>query len=214
MRRVTVQLLIFLHGLGQTPPMWQEQVTALPAGTKAVAPWLDGLRPGSSDGFELGRAADAVLAQLNRFGVDQVGLVGTGLGAAVAIAAAGRSPEAVSHLVLSDLIPRTPKLAGALQRLAVRAMPAATLAESGLDRARMIELMKIAAGIDVRQWLPAITANTLLIGGSRNAPGVAAARELAGEIAGARFELVGTAGACVPSEAPAEFNRLLYDFLG
>ncbi|NMD46435.1 MAG: alpha/beta fold hydrolase [Propionibacterium sp.] len=210
---MSVPLLVFLHGLGQTPQSWQDQITALPAGTRAVAPWLEGLRPGRPADFDLEKAADAVLAQLNRFGVDRAALTGSGLGAAVAIAAAGRSPDAVSHLVLSDPMPRTPRLAGALQRLAVRAMPAGRLADAGLDRSRMIELMKVASGIDVRRWLAAVTARTLVVAGSQPAI-VAAARELADGIPEARLETVPEAGAFVPQEAPATFNELLYEFLG
>lgn len=210
---MSVPLLVFLHGLGQTPQSWQDQITALPSGTRAVAPWLEGLRPGRPADFDLEKAADAVLTQLNRFGADAMALAGSGLGAAVAIAAAGRSPDAVSHLVLSDPMPRTPKLAGALQRLAVRAMPAGRLADAGLDRSRMIELMKVASGIDVRRWLPAVTARTLVVAGSQPAI-VAAARELADGIPGARLETVSDAGALVPQEAPAAFNRLLYEFVG
>lgn len=208
-----VPLLVFLHGLGQTPQLWQEQVTALPAGTKAVAPWLDGLRPGPEVDFDLACAADAVLGQLNRFGVDQAALVGTGLGAAVAVTAAGRSPGAVSHLVLTDVLPRIGRMAGGLQRMAVRAMPSVKLAEAGLDRGRMLALMKAASAIDLRQWTPQVSAPTLIVGGSGNPPGVTAGRELVGAIAGARFELIGRAGACVPVDAPADFNALLYDFL-
>ena len=210
---MSVPLLVFLHGLGQTPQSWQDQITALPAGTRAVAPWLEGLRPGRPADFDLEKAADAVLAQLNRFGLDRAALTGSGLGAAVAIAAAGRSPDAVSHLVLSDPMPRTPRLAGALQRLAVRAMPAGKLADAGLDRARMIELMRVASGIDVRRWLPAVTARTLVVAGSQPAI-VAVARELADGIPEARLETVPEAGAFVPQEAPATFNELLYEFLG
>lgn len=210
---MSVPLLVFLHGLGQTPQFWQDQVTALPADTRAAAPWLDGLRPGASNAFDAPRAADAVLAQLNRFGVDQVALVGSGLGAAVAVLAAGRSPEAVSHLVLSDVLPRTPKLTGALQRMAVRAMPKAKLADAGLDRARMVELMKLAAGVDVRSSLPLVTARTLVVAGASNPVGVSAARELAAGIEGSQVEVVAGAGLSVPVEAAAEFNRLLYVFL-
>lgn len=210
---MSVPLVVFLHGLGRTPQFWQDQVSALPPGTGAVAPWLDGLRPGGSDGFELTRAADAVLGQLNRFGVDQVALVGSGLGASVAVAAAGRSPAAVSHLVLTDLLPRTAKLAGGLQRLAVRAMPTAQLAEAGLDRGKMLAMMKASASVDLRALLPQVTAQTLLLGGSGNPAGVTAARELAAGIAGARVEVIGRAGGSVPTEAPQEFNQLLYDFL-
>ncbi len=210
---MSVPLLVFLHGLGQTPPFWQDQVTALPDGTKAVAPWLEGLRPGRPGDFHLERAADAVLAQLNRFGVDRVALAGTGLGAAVAVAAAGRSPDAVSHLVLSDLQPRATKLAGLAQRLAVRAMPAGRLADAGLDRPRMLRLLKAASGIDLRPWLGAVTAPALLIAGSLDAAGSTAARELAAGLGEARVEVVPDAAAPVPTEATEQYNRLLYDFL-
>lgn len=210
---MSVPLLVFLHGLGQNPPFWQDQVTALPAGTRAVAPWLEGLRPGKFGDFDLERAADAVLAQLNRFGVERVALAGTGLGAGVAVAAAGRAPDAVSHLVLSDLQPRSPKLAGLAQRLAVRAMPAGRLADAGLDRARMLRLVKAASGIDLRPWLGAITAPTLLIAGASDAAGTAAARELAAGLTDARVEVIPGATAPVPTQATEQYNRLLYDFL-
>ncbi len=208
-----VPLLVFLHGLGQNPPFWQDQVTALPTGTRAVAPWLEGLRPGKPGDFDLERAADAVLAQLNRFGVERVALAGTGLGAGVAVAAAGRAPGAVSHLVLSDLQPRSPKLAGLAQRLAVRAMPAGRLADAGLDRARMLRLVKAASGIDLRPWLGVITAKTLLISGASDAAGTAAARDLAAGLGDVRVEVIPGAAAPVPTQATEQYNRLLYDFL-
>lgn len=210
---MAVPLLVFLHGLGQTPQYWQDQVTALPAGTKAVAPWLEGLRPGRPGDFDLDRAADAVLGQLNRFGVDAVALAGAGLGASVAVAAAGRSPAAVSHLVLTDVPPKAPKLAGLVQRLAVAAMPKGRLADAGLDRARMLKLVRAASGIDLGRWLPAITARTLLVAGADDAAGVRAASDLAAGVAGARLETLTGQGADLPRTAAAEFNAGLYGFL-
>ncbi|MCW3157062.1 alpha/beta fold hydrolase [Micropruina sonneratiae] len=208
-----VPLLVFLHGLGQTPPYWQHQVTALPAGTRAVAPWLEGLRPGRPGDFDLDRAADAVLGQLNRFGVDQVALAGAGLGASVAVAAAGRSPAAVSHLVLTDVPPKAPKLAGLVQRLAVLAMPKGRLADAGLDRARMLALVRAASGIDLGHWLPAVTARTLVLAGAADQAGARAASELAGRISGARLETIAGEGADLPRTATAAFNDALYGFL-
>ena len=119
----------------------------------------------------------------------------------------------MSHLVLTDLLPRTAKLAGGLQRLAVRAMPTAQLAEAGLDRGKMLAMMKESASVDLRALLPQVTAQTLLLGGSGNPAGVTAARELAAGIAGARVEVVGRAGGAGATAAPHEVNQLLYDFL-
>lgn len=208
-----VPLLVFLHGLGQTPPYWQDQVTALPAGTRAMAPWLEGLRPGRPGDFDLDRAADAALGQLNRFGVDQVALAGAGLGASVAVAAAGRSPAAVSHLVLTDVPPKAPKLAGLVQRLAVLAMPKGRLADAGLDRARMLALVRAASGIDLGHWLPAVTARTLVLAGAADQAGARAASDLAGRISGARLETIAGEGADLPRTATAAFNDALYGFL-
>lgn len=208
-----VPLLVFLHGLGQTPQTWQEQVTALPAGTKAVAPWLEGCRPGASVPFEVGRAADAVLAQLNRFGVDQVALCGTGLGAVVATEAAIRSPQAVSHLILHAGVVHTPRLAATVQRLALKAIPAARFAEAGVDRAKLNALLDALFAVDFRGRLGAITAKTLVVQGEADKANAPAAAALAGGIPGARLASVPGAGPAVYAEASGAFNGLLYGFL-
>ena len=61
-----MRLLALLHGLGQTPQSWQDQVTAMPAGFKAVAPWLKGTRPGRAEEFSVEGAADDVLALMEK----------------------------------------------------------------------------------------------------------------------------------------------------
>ena len=58
----------------------------------------------------------------------------------------------------------------------------------------------------LRRGRPMAQAPALVVAGSGNPPGVTAGRDLAGAIAGARFELIGRAGACAPLDAPAEFN--------
>lgn len=214
MGAMSAPLLVFLHGLGQTPQFWQDQVTSLPPGLKAVAPWLEGLRPGQPRDFDLDVAADAALAQLNRHGVDQVALVGSGLGASVAVAAAGRSPAAVSHLVLTGVQPRPPRMAGLAQRLAVQAMPKARLADAGLDRARMLRLVKAASGIDLRPLLPAITASVVVVAGADDPAYLQAAKQLADGLSGGRLEVLDGAGAEPSLDAPTAFNDLLYGFVG
>ncbi len=208
-----VPLLVFLHGLGQTPQSWQDQVTALPSGTRAVAPWLEGCRPGASGRFEVPKAADAVLAQLNRFGVDQVALCGSGLGAVVAVEAALRSPEAVSHLAVFGGVIHTPRWAATLQKATMKAMPAARFAEAGIDRTRLTELLDALAGVDFRHRLGGVRARTLVVRGERDAAGAAAAQGFASGIPGARLSVVPGAGALVNLDAPTAFNEALYGFL-
>ena len=76
-------LLVLLNGIGDMPQVWQDQVTSLSPGYKAVAPWVRGTRPGRNETFEMDAAADDVLALLNQHGVEQMDVCGLGLGAMV-----------------------------------------------------------------------------------------------------------------------------------
>ncbi|MBK8461198.1 MAG: alpha/beta fold hydrolase [Micropruina sp.] len=180
---------------------------------KAAAPWVDGFRPGAQAPFDLGRAADAALAQLNRFGLDSMALCGLSLGAVVATEAAIRSPDAVSHLVLAGGQVKPPKLAMAAQSLALRAMPAAAFADSGIGKPALLETLRAIGRVDFRASLVQITARTLVLCGEQDKANLPAAEQLAAGIRGARLELIPGAGASVFTEAPAVVNELLYDFL-
>lgn len=208
---MSVPLLILLHGLGQTPQTWMDQVTAMPPATKAVAPWLEGCRPGALKAFSMTAAADAALAQLNRFGVDQAAIMGTGLGALVALEAAIRSPGAVSHLVLEGAVSHTPRFAGSLQRATARAVPPPP--NSGLDRERLISLVDAITRFDARDRLCSVTASTLLLHGAEDQAGASAAEAVAAGLAQARIVAVAGAGSQPHLEAAEEFNQVAYDFL-
>ena len=205
-------LLVFLHGLGQTPQAWQDQVTALPPGVKAVAPWLKGTRPARDDQFSVAGAADEVLRLLNQHGVERMALVGVSLGAVVALDAAVRAPDTISHLVLASGQIK-PAAGLKMQRLAFRLMPAARLRAAGVDKPRLLQAMDQLAAIDYTHRLDAVTARTLVLAGAEDRPGLPAARALAAGIKNARLELIPGAAQAPHTEAPATFNELLYSFL-
>lgn len=207
------RLLVLLHGLGQTPQSWQDQVTELPAGFKAVAPWLKGMRPGRDEQFSVPTAADDVLALLNQNGVEQMSLVGVSLGAMVAMDAAIRAPQTVSHLVLAAGQVNPPRSVMRMQRLAFSLIPARRLAALGVEKKRFLQALDAAAQIDYRSQLGAITARTLVLVGSTDKANRPAAEDLAAGIPGARLEIVEGAGHQVNTDNPAVFNRLVYDFL-
>lgn len=208
-----MRLLALLHGLGQTPQSWQDQVTAMPAGFKAVAPWLRGTRPGKAQEFTVEGAADDVLALLNQHGVDQMSLVGVSLGAMVALDAAIRSPENVSHLVLVAGQVNPPKSVMRAQRLIFSLMPARRLAAMGVEKKRFLQALDQAAGVDYRSRLGRVTAKTLVIVGSQDKANQQAARDLAAGIPGARLEVLPGAGHQPNVEAPDAFNALVWPFL-
>ena len=208
-----MRLLALLHGLGQTPQSWQDQVTAMPAGFKAVAPWLRGLRPGRAQEFSVEGAADDVLALLNQHGVEQMSLVGVSLGAMVALDAAIRSPETVSHLVLAAGQVNPPRSVMRMQRLVFSMVPAKRLASMGVEKKRFLQALDQAATIDYRSRLGLVTARTLVIVGADDKANLTAARDLAVGIPGARLEVIPGVGHQPNVEDPAAFNALVWPFL-
>ncbi|MBB1494205.1 alpha/beta fold hydrolase [Propioniciclava sp. MC1595] len=208
-----MRLLALLHGLGQTPQSWQDQVTAMPAGFKAVAPWLRGLRPGRAQEFSVEGAADDVLALLNQHGVEQMSLVGVSLGAMVALDAAIRSPETVSHLVLAAGQVNPPKSVMRMQRLVFSMVPAKRLASMGVEKRRFLQALDQAATIDYRSRLGQVTARTLVVVGADDKANLTAARDLAAGIPGARLEVIPGVGHQPNVEDPAAFNALVWPFL-
>ena len=208
-----MRLLALLHGLGQTPQSWQDQVTAMPAGFKAVAPWLRGLRPGRAQEFSVEGAADDVLALLNQHGVEQMSLVGVSLGAMVALDAAVRSPGNVSHLVLAAGQVNPPKSVMRMQRLVFSMVPAKRLASMGVEKRRFLQALDQAATIDYRSRLGLVTARTLVIVGADDKANLTAARDLAAGIPGARLEVIPGVGHQPNVEDPAAFNALVWPFL-
>ena len=208
-----MRLLALLHGLGQTPQSWQDQVTAMPSGFKAVAPWLKGTRPGRDEEFSVQGAADDVLALLNQHGVEQMSLVGISLGAMVALDAAIRAPENVSHLVLAAGQVNPPKSVMRAQRLVFSLMPAKRLASMGVEKKRFLKALDQAATVDYRSRLKDVTAKTLVLVGAHDKANLAAARDLAAGIPGARLEVIPGAGHQINIEAPQQFNDLVWPFL-
>ncbi len=208
-----MRLLALLHGLGQTPQSWQDQVTAMPSGFKAVAPWLKGTRPGRDEEFSVQGAADDVLALLNQHGVEQMSLVGISLGAMVALDAAIRAPENVSHLVLAAGQVNPPKSVMRAQRLVFSLMPAKRLASMGVEKKRFLKALDQAATVDYRSRLKDVTAKTLVLVGAHDRANLAAARDLAAGIPGARLEVIPGAGHQINIESSQQFNDLVWPFL-
>lgn len=209
-----MSLLVFLHGLGQLTTVWQDQVTAMPSGVQAVAPWITGLKPGDDSAFDLARAADDVLGQLNVFGVEEMAICGVGLGASVALEAAIRSPECVSHLVLAAP-PSAPasKLARKAQLLALKAAPRSRFAAAGLDKAKAVAIFQQLLSIDLRGQLGGVSAKTLVVVGDRPGVDQKLATDWIAELPNARLLILPGTGVSPNTEAPAAFNEALYDFI-
>ncbi len=206
--------VMFLHGVGGSPLSWEEQVAKLPPDLPARAPWLRGLRPGSSERFTLADACADILMTAQLEGLERVALVGHSLGAMVALQCAIDQPEMVSHLVLVAGQARPPRSAMTLQRWALKLVPARRLANQGVSKDKLMEALGDAGRFDASGSLSQVACPTLVVCGSRDRVNLPASRLFEAQIPGARLEIVDGAGHDVMREAPAAFNALLFDFIG
>lgn len=208
-----MKLLVFLPGLGQTPLTWQDQVVDLPDGWKAVAPWLKGTRPNKPADFTFASAADEALALLLPQGVDAAAYCGASVGASVALTAAVRAPDAVSHLVLTGAQVSPSRGAILAQRAGIRLTPKRRLAALNVDKERLLSVLDELASLDLSGHLREVVAPTLVIAGGRDPRAVKEAQELVSALPNATLEVVPDAAADVHLEQPKRFNELLYGFL-
>lgn len=204
--------VILLHSAGRSPQMWQDQVEAIGSSTQLVAPWLAGLRPGRAGELSLAGGAAEVISTMDRYGIERARLVGHQFGAMVALEVAATEPGMVAGLVLSAaaLAPSRPALA--IQKAVIRLLPKSALAGSGATKADLLRALDVMAATNLGDRLDRITAPVLIIAGSSDQTN-AAGRQLADTLPRGEYVELPGAGPNPNVDAPAEYNRLLLEFL-
>jgi pimeloyl-ACP methyl ester carboxylesterase len=224
-----IEAVVLVHGLAGSSRWWAHTVPALARRYHVIVPDLIGFgrtrRPGRVLP-SMGDVARVLAAWLERLGVPRCHLVGHSMGGQIALHFAARAPERVRRLVLVDAagIPRPIDARSVVQFLAGIA-PVSSWGSPGFLsviardalKAGPITLLQAAHHIladDVRTLLPHIRAPTLVVWGAldRWVP-VAHAHELAAGIADARSVVLDGAAHNPMVDRPAEFNRLVLDFL-
>lgn len=204
--------LFLLSGVGQMPWDWEDFLTAFGYDRPIQAPWLKGIRPGSTNRLLLEDMSDAVAQDAALQGYEQVDLVGLSLGAMVALGTAIRHPEQVRSqvLVAGQLSP--PRSVMRAQRFALRFVPANRLPQ-GFDKKRVRDLFTSLAEVDLEPLLDRVTARTLVVVGERDKPNLPASHQLAEKIDGAEHLVIPGAGHQVNLEKPKELANAVRDFL-
>lgn len=205
------ELAVFLHGLGQTPQTWQDQVKDLPSDLPAAAPWLRGLRPGSPHSFSLRDSAAEVSSAITMHGADRAYVIGVSLGAMVALQAA-LDDERVAGLVLAAPQANPPRWVMKAQGMALRAVSRRRLAAQGLDKDAMLHVFRAMAETDFSDRLGEVGAPALVLCGAADRANQPASRRIAAEVPGARLEII-DGGHQLNIDNVERFNALAFEFI-
>ena len=205
--------VVLLHSVGQMPTMWQSQVEALGAGTKAVAPWIDGLRPGRPREVSLTRAAAGLISTLDLNGIRRARVVAHQFGAMAALQAAADEPGRIERMVLSGVIALPGRMALAAQKAMIKLMPAARLAEVGATKEDLLRALEVMAQADFTSRLREITASTLIVCCDADQAGQAYAQALTQGLPDAELKLVPGVGPSPMTAAEAAYNEAMVEFL-
>lgn len=205
--------LVLLHGVGQSPIVWQDFVSAFGAGRSLHAPWLPGLKPRDTQRFSLDDAAHGIVRDLQLQGLRQVDILGVSVGASIALRIAATEAGMVRRLVVSSPLVRPTAWALRMQRAAIRVVPESRLVDAGVDRRRMMALINSLKGFDGTEQLSGVAAPTLVVAGARDKAGTAASTALRALLPNGSFETIPGAGAVLNTEAPRELAALAHAHL-
>ncbi len=220
--------MVLLHGLSGSRRWWRYTIPALTPGYRVHVPEMIGYgrSRGATRHPTLPEMAGLLVRWLDAVGIDRTHFVGHSMGAQVGVHLAGRWPERVGRLVLSDAAGIPHPLDAAALRVVAREFMAprtwgrptflATIATDAL-RTGPRTLLRDIRGImadDIRPLLPRVTAPTLLLWGEHDPiTPVADAEAIARLMPRARLVVVEGASHNPMADRPAAFNRELLGFL-
>lgn len=228
--------IVFLHGVGSDKSVWRPQLAHF--GPGAVA--FDYPGYGESD-FQPNATRDdfaaAILSAMDALGIGSAHICGLSLGGVVAVAMHALAPERCSSLILADTFAVHPDGRAIYERSVAASEDLRALAEARVDsllapgtladvRTEVVETMaridpaayRVGAEAvwlaDQQDRAAAIDVPALVICGAedRITP-PALSEQLAAMIPGSRLEIIPGAGHIANFERPAEFDRIVEDFV-
>jgi pimeloyl-ACP methyl ester carboxylesterase len=100
-----------------------------------------------------------------------------------------------------------------MQKLAMRLVPEAKLLDAGVSRPRMLAVLEALKGFDGTESVRQVAAPTLVVAGSKDRAGLAAAQQLVSLMSAAELSVIDGAGSVLNADAPRELADLTEDFL-
>ncbi|MDO5645452.1 MAG: alpha/beta fold hydrolase [Dermabacter sp.] len=211
----TATTVVFLHGLGEGPEVWDHQLAHLPSDLRGLSLHMPGFDPAAPPltPFTLAASAEALATELDRRQIRRAHLCGLSLGAMLALQFAMRRPDRITSLTLAAPQAKPPRALMAVQSGILRLIPARFLPAGSPPKPLLLEVLADAARTDLTPDLASIHAPTLVLCGQKDRANLPAARRIAHAISGARLHVLEGAGHLSHLEAPEAFSRELHAFL-
>ena len=231
--------IVFLHGVGSDKSVWRPQLEHFGRTRRAVAfdyPGYGDSAP-APEGTTRDDYAAAILAAMDGLGIERAHICGLSLGGVVAIAMHHLHAPSCASMILADTFAIHPEgqaiydrsLAGSIDLRSMAEARVDVLLAQPADPAVRTDVLETMARIDPAAyrigaeavWLAdqsfracAIQEPTLVLCGSEDmVTPPALSRELANLIPQASLKLIEGAGHISNLERPAEFNRLVDEFI-
>ena len=229
----------FLHGVGSDKSVWAPQLAHFGRSRRAVAFDYPGYGDSDPAPEETTRDdyAKAILAAMDSLDIERAHVCGLSLGGVIAIALHSLAADRCASLILADSFAMHPDGHGIYERSLAGSTNLRAMAEARVDfllaagapddvRAEVVETMsridaaayRIGAEAvwlaDQRKRAAAIDVPTLVIVGEEDrATPPELSKQLADLIPGARLESIAGAGHISNLERPAEFDRIVEEFI-
>lgn len=231
--------IVFLHGVGSDKSVWAPQLAHFGRSRRAIAFDYPGYGDSASapEGTSRDDFAEAIFAGMDSLGVEQAHVCGLSLGGVIAIAMHAAAPDRCKSLILADSFAVHPDGPGIYERSLAGSANLRAMAEARVDfllaagalndvRREVVETMskidpaayRIGAEAvwlaDQTDRVAAIDVPTLVIVGEEDrATPPQLSEDLAALIPDARLEMIPGAGHIANLERPAEFDRIVEEFI-
>lgn len=210
----SVESVVFVHGVGEGPDVWDAQRAALPPGFDGVAvDVFNSAGSSAASAFSLERAAASVVNELDRAGIEQAHVCGLSLGAMIALQLALDHPTRVRSLTLAAGQVKPPRLLMGVQSAVMRVLPSSVFERNGAAKEVVLPVLRAVGRVDFSDRLASVAVPTLVLCGSKDRANLPAARKLARGIRDAHLHIIPGAGHRLHVQAPDEFSHALGAFL-
>ncbi len=200
---------IYLHGLGQTPTVWENTVMGLDSAENIVCPNLFDLLQGKETTyFNLYSAFSNFCDGFD----EELDLCGLSLGGVLALHYTIDHPKKVRSLVLIAAQYKMPKLLLHFQNAIFRLMPESMFRQTGFGKTDFLMLCKTMAELDFSVSICKVACPTLVICGEKDSANRKAAMELASSLEHAELQIVRGVGHEVNVDAPDELKAMIRNF--